>query len=207
MPLCYLCGLDATTRDHIPARGFFSIVPDNIITVPACATCNAGASTDEEYMRTTTAGLAYAHSPAARAVWEDAVKRSFARRPAGLRRRLAGDVVPVQIFDAEGCVIGELPGLQVDGKRADRVMRKIFKGIYFHERGNRLADDELIIFRGADIPPNIVNTAGWNERDMGEVFRYRSAHEADASALWIEFYLADWWFALTGDSALNYARR
>jgi len=207
MPPCYLCGADAATRDHVPARAFFSVVPDNIITVPACAGCNRAASTDEEYMRTTTAGLAYANSAAAREIWDDAVRRSFARRPAGLRRRLAGDVVPVQIVDQEGRIIGELPGLQVEGARADRVIRKIFKGIYFSERGARLTDEELIIFRGADVPPNIINTAGWNERDMGEVFRYRSVHEAEGSALWIEFYRTDWWFALTGDSARNYGRR
>lgn len=207
MPSCYLCGADATTRDHVPARAFFSTLPPNIIAVPACAACNGAASTDEEYMRTATAGLAYAHNAAARTLWEDAVRRSFARRPAGLRRRLAGDVMPVQVINSEGHVIGELPGLQVDGARADRVMRKIFKGIYFFERGTRLAEEDLIIFRGADIPPNIITTEGWHEQDMGEVFRYRSVHEADASALWIEFYRTDWWFALTGDSARNYGRR
>src|SRR5579864_8682654 len=110
MPDCYLCGENATTRDHVPARAFFAAVPENIITVAACGVCNAAASTDEEYMRTTTAGLAYANSAAARVVWEEAVRRSFARRPAGLRQRLAGDVVPVQIVDANGNVIGQLPG-------------------------------------------------------------------------------------------------
>lgn len=158
-------------------------------------------------MRTTTAGLAYMHSEAARQIWDEAVRRSFARRPAGLKRRLAGDIVPVQIVDAQGQVLGELPGLQVDGARADRVIRKIFKGIYFYEKEERLADDDLIIFRCADIPPNIINTEGWDEHDMGEVFRWRSVHEAEASAIWIEFYRTDWWFALTGDSARNYGKR
>lgn len=207
MPPCYLCGADANTRDHVPPRAFFPALPANIVTVPACAACNGLASKDEEYMRTTTAGLAYMHSEAARQIWDEAVRRSFARRPEGLKRRLAGDIVPVQIVDAEGQVLGELPGLQVDGARADRVIKKIFRGIYFFEKEERLADDDLIIFRGADIPPNIINTNGWHEHDMGEVFRWRSVHEADASAIWIEFYRTDWWFALTGDSARNYGKR
>jgi hypothetical protein len=53
---------------------FFYVVPENMITVPACATCNGAGYSDEEYMRTTTAGLGYAHSEAARIVWDEAVK-------------------------------------------------------------------------------------------------------------------------------------
>jgi len=106
---------------------------------------------------------------------------------------------------ADGRVIGELPGLAVDGERAQRVIRKIFKGIYFFERQVRIT--EFIIFRGAEIRPRTLNTTGWPEHDMGEVFRYRSLHESAGSGIWIEFYRTDWWFALSGDFARNYRPR
>jgi hypothetical protein len=49
---CYLCGAPATTRDHIPPRGLFPQPrPNNLITVPACRSCNHDRSLDDEYFR------------------------------------------------------------------------------------------------------------------------------------------------------------
>jgi hypothetical protein len=51
--MCVLCTLvPATTAEHIPAKLFFDKpLPDNLITVPACAPCNNGSQRDDEYLR------------------------------------------------------------------------------------------------------------------------------------------------------------
>jgi len=203
---CYLCGKPADTTDHIPPRGLFSVVPQNIFTVPACRKCNADASKDEEYMRTTLAAFGYWTCAEARQVWDGAVRRSFARRQA-LRVQLSRGVRTVEVRTPQGQLLGKLPGLEVDGTRALRVMRKIVRGIYYHEQGQRIADDqELVLFRMAEVPPGTVGTAGWREHDMGPVFRYRSTHEACGSGIWFEFYRCEAWLALTGELARNYPR-
>ena len=52
MQACYLCGGEATTRDHIPPKGLFPAPRTaNLITVPACSTCNQRASLDDGYLR------------------------------------------------------------------------------------------------------------------------------------------------------------
>src|SRR5260370_8354286 len=102
MPNCYLCGSPASTLDHVPPQGFFSVVPVNIIRLPACEQCNRSASLDEEYMRTTLAAQGYATSSVAREVWEGAVKRSFHRRPKLLKPRFAKSLVPIQIQTPPG---------------------------------------------------------------------------------------------------------
>ena len=78
------------------------------------------------------------------------------------------------------------------------MFRKIASGIYYFEKHTRIPDNELILFR--------INTAGWPEHDMGEVFRYRSQHDTDGSGIWFEFYRRDVWLALTGSFARNYRR-
>ncbi len=50
---CVLCAVaPGTTVEHIPAKLFFDRpLPDNLITVPACAACNHGSQQDDEYLR------------------------------------------------------------------------------------------------------------------------------------------------------------
>lgn len=202
--MCYLCGNPATTRDHVPPRSLFHTVPRNIITVPSCADCNEGAALDEEYMRTTLAAFAYASSQAARDVWNGAVRRAFQRRQ-GLRRRLAGDIVPIRVVHNRRR-IGTLPGLRVDGARAICVFKKIVRGIHYFQFGERVADADILLFRIAELPADLLNVNGWPEYDMGEAFRFRHSRDEHGSAIWFEFYRSEAWFALTGQHARNYPR-
>lgn len=95
----------------------------------------------------------------------------------------------------------------MDGARALRVMRKIVRGIYYSDQGQRLPNDQdLILFRMADVPPGIINIAMWREHDMGPVFRYRAIHEECGSGIWFEFYRCDAWLALIGELARAYPR-
>ena len=51
---CYICGSDATSREHVPAKCFF---PDEgsyrrqLITVRSCSVHNEDTSKDDEYVR------------------------------------------------------------------------------------------------------------------------------------------------------------
>jgi hypothetical protein len=158
-------------------------------------------------MRTTLAAQGYATSSVAREVWEGAVKRSFQRRPKGLKARLAQALITIQIKTPAGNVAGHLPGIRVDGARALRVLRKIAKGLYFRERGAMLNDDELLLFRDGDVRINFeVTTRGWPQVDMGEAFRFRSQYSKEGGMIWFEFYRTNWFLALTGDLARNYPR-
>lgn len=161
-------------------------------------------------MRSTLVALGYARSVVARRIWEDAVKRSFVRRPEGLRARLARDVVQVEVHTPAGEVLGYLPGLTIDGKRSLSVFRKIVRGIFFHERAQRLLEDELLLFRDTDVIAKgldfATSTQVWPEVDMGEAFRYRSHHEPEGSMIWFEFYRTNWWLAMVGEAARTYPK-
>jgi hypothetical protein len=208
MPECYLCGGVASTVDHVPPRSLFPADPANIIKLSAYQGCNQGASFDEEYIRTILAAMGYDHSSVARAVWEDKVKRSFERRPNGLRARLPRAVFPLEFRTAAGRVLGHFPGLGIDGQRASRVFRKIARGLYFNDCQRRISDAELLLFRDADVRIDFeVISRVWPGIDMGEGFRYKALHAAEGSLIWFEFYRVHWWLALTGEMARTYPHR
>ena len=51
---CYICGLNAVSKEHTPARCYFpeeSEYRKNLITVPSCTTHNEDTSKDDEYVR------------------------------------------------------------------------------------------------------------------------------------------------------------
>jgi hypothetical protein len=118
--------------------------------------------------------------------------------------------VPVEARAITGEVLGHLPGLAIDGERSLRVFRKIARGIFFHERAQRLLDEELLFFRDADVIIKgldfAVSTQRWPEVDMGEPFRYRSLHDPEGSMIWFEFYRTTWWLAMTGEAARTYPK-
>lgn len=48
--LCGLCGAEAATRDHVPAKVFLDDpLPPDLPVVAMCRPCNQGASIDEDY--------------------------------------------------------------------------------------------------------------------------------------------------------------
>src|SRR3972149_4322214 len=51
LAFCAFCGGKTGTRDHCPSRVFLDEpYPENLPIVPACSSCNAGFSADEEYL-------------------------------------------------------------------------------------------------------------------------------------------------------------
>jgi len=60
MKICYFCGENAQSKEHVPARCFF---PENesyrkqLITVPSCEKHNEDTSVDDEYVASTSTML------------------------------------------------------------------------------------------------------------------------------------------------------
>jgi hypothetical protein len=121
---------------------------------------------------------------------------------------LAEALVQVEVRTAGGKILGHLPGLGIDGGRAKRVFLKIARGLYFNDCQRRVSDDELLLFRDADVKMDFeAITRTWPGVDMGEAFRYRALHSAEGSFIWFEFYRVHWWLVLTGGFARTYPHR
>jgi hypothetical protein len=115
---CAYCGAQATTLDHIPPKGFFTEPYGTLLNVPSCATCNNGASDDDEWLRN---DLVLIDKKKMRDAFLQTVQRQEVRTEAGL-------YVTLTTFF-----------LQAEPMR--RVVSRIAKGLYWHHHGqSRLPD-------------------------------------------------------------------
>jgi hypothetical protein len=143
--LCVLCNLaPATTVEHVPAKLFFDTpLPNNLITVPACGTCNNGSQHDDEYLRAFLM-LLRAESPSGAM---EKVRQRVARqlhRPGhgGLLARFQAASTLSWIKTADDEMVPEVT-TNPDGKRLFDVLTKYVRGLYFHIHGVPLPTDAV----------------------------------------------------------------
>jgi hypothetical protein len=135
---CYLCGALATTKDHIPPLGLFPKPrPSNLITVPACLTCNHNRSLDDEYFRLMiTAGSLDA--PQSLNVLHQRMIPRMRKSPALIMKFLKS-VKKVNIRSEEGIHLGHGNEFQINRPRVQAVIDKIVRGLFFKHTNHRLA--------------------------------------------------------------------
>jgi len=79
---CVYCGATANTRDHVPPKALLEEPrPINLRTVPACDSCNAGWSLDEEYMAVVLAQVGHRPHLMAKVEEGGAVDRALSAAP------------------------------------------------------------------------------------------------------------------------------
>jgi|GEM_PF-813213 len=161
--VCYLCGHiieDSYDKDHVPPM---SIFPSEIrrahhiepvakhATHPAC---NRSYAKDEEYFRQSLGPLAH-ESSSGRSLAKDIKK--LARRPQS--RPLYLKVLD-EFQEAPGGIV--LPpwliGKRYDGPRIRRVIWKITRGLFLHEKGSILSENlpgRIELFGPKDKPPDL----------------------------------------------------
>ena len=130
---CAYCGKPATTRDHVPPKKLFPRPwPDDLITVPACDTCNNVPSGDDEYLIwvLTLVGT----GPEAAKVRQQRLDKT---QVTPRRRRMAAHIIdactPANLVTPAGIYIGKGRAFNVDLLRLNRVLERIVRGLYFVE--------------------------------------------------------------------------
>lgn len=144
MRSCAYCGSrQDVTRDHVPPKNVFSKPrPSDLITVPACRSCNSSASKDDEYFRLKlcTSDLVGNH-PAAKNN-RATIFRSLNRPQAhGLRKSFLSDIHTVQLRTQGGLYLGKRLAFDVSIERIHRVVERTVRGLFFHETSQRLPSD------------------------------------------------------------------
>jgi len=140
---CYLCCEPATTRDHIPPRGIFTQpYPNNLITVPACAKCNNGASKDDEYFRIAVAAGS-CDSPESLAVLKQRILPKVGGKPA-LAISILNTVEKVDVYSEGGIYLGKAPTIKIDWPRIQNVINRIVRGLYWKHENERLPANSIV---------------------------------------------------------------
>jgi hypothetical protein len=199
---CAFCGhVKQITHDHIPPRNLFPKPRSaNLITVPCCEECRTGWSDDDEYFRLHAISARCAASQSAQEIVkkiEDSLEKP---RKRGYRKMIRDGLCEVPIYSKGGIYLGHSSALKVDDKRIRRVMRRIIRGLYYHEHGASLPSTHEV--KGyvceSDFPVPLLNLLESINYEgfcpirsiQDDVFKYtfHPSEEDKNSTLWIGWF-------------------
>jgi hypothetical protein len=156
---CVYCGEPATTKDHIPPRNLFRILPHNLITVPACLNCNNDSSKDDEFFRAVLLSddRIQGHPNAQQLI--QTFNRSLAR-PTGFGVLIDKVRRSFSLISPQGIIYGTGTGLETDFIRESKVLTRIMKGLFYHELQRPHPENNSIsVFSTKNIGPGSENLA------------------------------------------------
>ena len=117
---CYWCDNTATNVDHVPPKCLFEKPHKYLIKVPACKKHNNCFSEDEEWFRNYV--LAVSFSKREIKMWADKAKRSI-QRNSKLKNEMKLNLIDIN---------NGLTAIKFSKKRANKVIEKIIRGLYFY---------------------------------------------------------------------------
>jgi len=130
---CAYCGHPATTVDHIPPECLYTPPrPSNLVTVPACSTCNNGASDDDEVFRNEFSIMAGSFSESANAAERLKTSLRGIRRNKATLRRIVLGTQEVERVSQGGIYLGKGYAVPVQKDAHRRVIDRIIRGLYWH---------------------------------------------------------------------------
>jgi hypothetical protein len=139
--LCVYCGeARELTRDHVPPRCLFSKPrPQNLITVPCCNNCNRGLSKHDEYFRIAiAAGIDKEKFPNEFADSVRAINSLIRPSSQGFARLL------LQNYERD------TSSLTFDMPRIEIVLYRIARGLFYHNKAERLPGTIAFVSRSVD---------------------------------------------------------
>ena len=199
--ICVLCGLrQATTRDHVPPRGFFKGLEAQFITVPACSQCNNGASSDDEDMRFFVSMQVGKQALGAAQLWDSAALKSVKRKHS-LRRQVVDTAREVAVTDPQGQRVVRL-AVEVPARLYNTVFGRTTRGLYFHHTGRLLPPQVRVQVWPLTSTPDLEVLQPLIQQEVAGgalSYWYGVAAEEPHSSLWLyRFYAQHWIQACTG---------
>lgn len=127
---CVICGIrPATTKEHVPPRGFFKGTVGQFRTVPACAICNNGSSEDDESLRNFISAQIGKQTTGAKHLWEMGAHKSLLRSTK-IRSALLNTLQEVVVVDKDSSTSTRI-GFFIPASLYQRVFERITRGLHF----------------------------------------------------------------------------
>jgi hypothetical protein len=198
--VCVICGkLPATTKDHIPPKGIFNKPrPNDLITVPACANCNNGASQlDEAFLVNLGLHLSAKGSEGER-LFNERVLPTLNHNKRKLKEMLE-ELEEVELVTPQGIVHGKGYAARWDSEAHDSILERTTRGLVYNHYGVILGEDATVKTHFFHALNDDLKKASekWALNTVGGdmfVYRYTSATNDDLFAtVWLyEFYKGHW---------------
>lgn len=205
--VCAICGKrEATTVDHVPPKGLFPKPwPSDLITVPACGSCNNGASVDDEKFRVYMAMQIAGGHPDAKRLWKQHALATLRYNKKLLREVMRG-MGRVEVRTEAGLYLGTRTTYLFPMQTYHRVMERTVRGLYYHCYGEVLGDGIRWDFSFyPTLDPILVSLSElWARGSIGNgvvQYRYCRALEEPSNTAWLfQFYNAHWAWVTTDPS-------
>ena len=148
--LCVYCGVNpATTRDHVVAKCLFDgPLPSNMVTVPACGSCNGEKAKNDDYLRDMlVVDYDCSEHPVAKALLKGKVTRALRRNRSELLRKALPEARVEPVRTPGGIYLPPRYSFPLDGERVNEIFRTVTRGLYYKIRQERLPDDYIFEVR------------------------------------------------------------
>jgi hypothetical protein len=145
---CIYCGAtDNITDDHVPPKCLFERpLPSNLVTVPACRSCNEQLGLDDEYFKTAMVFRWDADVHPVAVARRGSAMRAMARDQArGFLRLFTDTLQSTPIVLRSGIYVGEGGRFVADMNRIRSVVRRIVRGLHYAKLGVVLPFDQEIL--------------------------------------------------------------
>jgi hypothetical protein len=200
--ICVICAeRPATTRDHVPPKGFFKgVIGATLITVPACKLCNGGASSDDEDMRAFISMQVGRQTPESALLWDSFARKSV-RRKTSLRNQVLSTARDISMVGKDGLTATRL-AIEVPATTIQTVFERTTRGLYFNHTGLVLDTQCKVVATPLVGQPADSLPSEFEYREIGgNACKYWFGVDADdlSSTLWLYcFYDLVWFQVLTG---------
>ena len=190
--LCAICGSNpATTRDHIPPKNLYPkpIAGDmNLNTVPACARCNNGSSSDDEVFKVII-GTSTGESSEAPSNVIDSLSKTIGRN-----HRMANQIFSTSktvLVNSRGPILERAVSITFDFNPYARVITRIVRALHWIEMEWSLpAEAKVTVLPSQQLPQNLVLDLMqlMHQHPLKnlnkETFLYRFHVDKDGKAVW-----------------------
>jgi len=200
---CAICGIRlANTKDHVPPKNLFPKPrPQNLITVPACYSCNNGSSVEDEDFRTYLSLQIGKQTNLKAKLWLQS-KKSLKRRTS-MRKAFVESIKSLDL--SVRAEIGRKIAFAVPERIYNVVIERVVRGLYYHHfneiLGNAVKVSVVPLIRIDDIP--FLMTQNWPTYSIGDnAFVYKVSRVSDSpeSTVWVmQLYESHWILGETGN--------
>lgn len=172
--------------------------------MPACSTCNNGASSEDEDLRFFISAQVGKQTPDSAALWDDGAHKSI-KRKTKLRKALLATVRDVEMADDQGNRVNRL-AFEAPVRTYQAVFERITRGLYFFHTGRILPSvTSIIVTMLSSAPdlstPEIKSLVRHSIGGDAFIYRFGIAEMQSDSSVWLyEFYKAHWVMTATGNA-------
>lgn len=184
-----------TGRDHLPPKSVFPTPrPSDLISVPACDTCNNKRSgLDEEFK--VAIGIQAGHGKEGERLFRNQTSKtlSYNRR---LKEELASSMREVEVHTPDGIVLGTAMVVPMRSKSYDVVIDRIIRGLHWHHTGHILGDKVDIKINWHRDQRIYEMAKEWDTGGVGKgqfIYKYAIHNEVPMASVWVlQFFGLAW---------------